>query len=169
MKANELVQKKLFGKYEKKPGEDFKSMMRGLTGHKGRINIAVGRDMNDAIEEMRAIAHKNDKVLHLANAVDAEMHRIYKLWPTNYIAYDLLHGTKEYKDHYSNIQRITFSNYIRGNVIRLGLVRRQLGLPKEGYGKAVKEILLEMYANPVSNKKTQLENSNKLNLSNSAV
>jgi hypothetical protein len=169
LKANELVQKKLFGKYEKKPGEDFKSMMRGLTGHKGRINIAVGRDMNDAIEEMRAIAHKNDKVLHLANAVDAEMHRIYKLWPTNYIAYDLLHGTKEYKDHYSNIQRITFSNYIRGNVIRLGLVRRQLGLPKEGYGKAVKEILLEMYANPVSNKKTQLENSNKLNLSNSAV
>jgi hypothetical protein len=169
LKANELVQKKLFGKYEKKPGEDFKSMMRGLTGHKGRINIAVGRDMNDAIEEMRAIPHKNDKVLHLANAVDAEMHRIYKLWPTNYIAYDLLHGTKEYKDHYSNIQRITFSNYIRGNVIRLGLVRRQLGLPKEGYGKAVKEILLEMYANPVSNKKTQLENSSKLNLSNSEV
>lgn len=153
LKANELVQKKLIGQYEKKPGEDFKSMMRGLTGHKGRVNITVGKEMTDAIEEMRGISHKNDKVLHLANSVDQEMHRIYKLWPTNYIAHDLLNGTKEYKDFYSNIQKITFSNYIRGHVIRLGIIRRQLGLPKEGYAKAVREILLEMYANPVINKK----------------
>ncbi|MEZ4798436.1 MAG: 1-acyl-sn-glycerol-3-phosphate acyltransferase [Flavobacteriales bacterium] len=166
LKANELVQKKLIGHYEKKPGEDFKSMMRGLTGHKGRVNITVGKEMVEAIEEMRNISHKNDKVLHLANSVDQEMHRIYKLWPTNYIAYDLLNGTKEHKDLYSNIQKITFGNYIRGHVIRLGIIRRQLGLPKEGYAKAVREILLEMYANPVINKKaveTTIKNSSSVN------
>lgn len=151
-KANELVQKKLIGSYEKKPGEDFKSMMRGLTGHKGRVHITVGMRMTQAIEEMRSISHKNDKVLHLANAIDREMHRIYRLWPTNYIAFDILNGVKEHKEHYSNIQRIAFSNYIRGLVIRLGITRRQLGLPKDGYSKAVREILLEMYANPVANK-----------------
>jgi hypothetical protein len=108
--------------------------------------------MTQAIEEMRGISHKNDKVLHLANAIDREMHRIYRLWPTNYIAFDILNGVKDHKEHYSNIQRIAFSNYIRGLVIRLGITRRQLGLPKDGYSKAVREILLEMYANPVANK-----------------
>lgn len=152
MKANELVQKRIFGKYEKKPGEDFRSMMKGVTGHKGRVHISVGSLMNGAIEQMRSIQHKNDKVQFLANAVDSEMHRIYKLWPTNYIAYDLLNGSKEHKEYYTNIQRITFSNYIRGCVITSGILRRQEGLPKDGYAKAIRETLLEMYANPVTNK-----------------
>ncbi len=152
MKANELVQKRMFGRYEKKPGEDFRSMMKGLTGHKGRVHISVGSFMSGAIEQMRGIQHKNDKVQFLANAVDSEMHRIYKLWPTNYVAYDLLYGTKEHKEYYTNIQRITFSNYIRGCVITSGIMRRQEGLPKEGYAKAIRETLLEMYANPVANK-----------------
>ena len=153
LKANELVQSRLFGSYDKKPGEDFMSMMRGLTGHKGRVNISVGNSFARVIEEMRFIQHKNEKILHLANAVDNEMHRIYKLWPNNFIAYDMLHGSKEYRDQYNNIQKIAFSNYIRGNVIRLGLQRRKLGLPREGFNKNVRDVLLEMYANPVVNKK----------------
>jgi Acyltransferase len=153
MKANELVMKKLTGSYTKEPGEDFRSMMKGVTGHKGRINIAVGELMTNAIEEMRLINHKNDKVLHLANAVDAEMHRIYKLWPTNYIAYDILNGSKEHKDHYNNIQKITFNNYIRRRVIGLNLSKGKLGLTGDKFTSSVRETLLEMYANPVINKK----------------
>lgn len=152
LKANELAMKKLTGSYTKEPGEDFKSMMKGLTGHKGRVHITVGGSMNSAIEEMRLIQHKNDKVLHLANAVDAEMHRIYKLWPTNYIAYDLIHGTKDHKEHYNNIQKITFTNYIRGRIIGHGISKGKFGLSKDGYSKTMREILLEMYANPVANK-----------------
>jgi hypothetical protein len=153
MKANELVMKKLTGSYTKEPGEDFRSMMKGVTGHKGRINIAVGELMTNAIEEMRLINHKNDKVLHLANAVDVEMHRIYKLWPTNYIAYDILNGSKEYKDHYNNIQKITFNNYIRRRVIGLNLSKGKIGLTGDKFTSSVRETLLEMYANPVINKK----------------
>jgi hypothetical protein len=126
--------------------------MKGLTGHKGRVHITVGGAMNASIEEMRLIQHKNDKVLHLANAIDAEMHRIYKLWPTNYIAYDLMHGIKEHKEHYNNIQKITFTNYLRGRIIGHGISTGKFGLTKDGYSKTMKEILLEMYANPVANK-----------------
>ncbi|MFZ4785992.1 MAG: 1-acyl-sn-glycerol-3-phosphate acyltransferase [Flavobacteriales bacterium] len=153
LKANELVMKKLTGSYTKEPGEDFRSMMKGVTGHKGRINIAVGQLMTTAIEEMRLINHKNDKVLHLANAVDSEMHRIYKLWPTNYIAYDMLNGSKENKDYYNNIQKITFNNYIRRRVIGLNLSKGKLGLTGDKFTTSVRETLLEMYANPVINKK----------------
>ncbi|MBL7941724.1 MAG: 1-acyl-sn-glycerol-3-phosphate acyltransferase [Flavobacteriales bacterium] len=152
-KVNELLNIKFNGKHEKKHGEDFRSMMKGLTGHKGRVNIAVGHPLTHEIQEMRGISNKNDKVKYLTECIDRQMHKIYRLWPTNYLAYDLLNGTWEHKEHYTNIQRIAFNNYIRGKVVLVGLNRIQLGWPREGLRKAAREILLEMYANPVVNKK----------------
>jgi hypothetical protein len=153
LKTNELMHLKLFGSYEKKKGEDVLSMLTGITGHKGRVNITVGEPLTDRIEEMKAIQNKNEKYRHLTQAIDNEMHRIYKLWPTNYIAYDLLMGTKDYKEHYSNIQKIAFGNYIRANVFRLSLNRKKTNLPKEGFSALAKEIMLQIYANPVINRR----------------
>ncbi len=153
LKTNELMHLKLFGSYEKKKGEDVLSMLTGITGHKGRVNITVGEPLTDRIEEMKAIQNKNEKYRHLTQSIDHEMHRIYKLWPTNYIAYDLLMGTKDYKEHYSNIQKIAFGNYIRANVFRLSLNRKKTNLPKEGFSALAKEIMLQIYANPVINRR----------------
>jgi hypothetical protein len=151
LKAYELLHVRYNGSYEKKPGEDFKSMLRGITGHKGRVNIAVGPSLDDVINQLRFIQNKNEKFRQLTHAIDHEMHRIYKLWPTNYIAYDLLHSSKEFKDQYSNIQKIAFHNYIRASVVKLGMLRRKSGLPKENFTKNAREILLNMYAKPVEN------------------
>ncbi|MFN9801051.1 MAG: glycerol acyltransferase, partial [Bacteroidota bacterium] len=153
LKANELMHLRVLGSYEKKSGEDFHSMITGLTGHKGRVNIAVGSSLNHAIAHMRTIQNKNEKFRYLTQAIDTEMHRIYKLWPTNYIAYDLLNGGREYAEHYSNIQKIAFSNHIRSTVLRLGINRRKTALPRENFTRHVREILLQMYANPVTNKR----------------
>lgn len=152
LKTHELLHIKYFGKYEKKKGEDFHSMLTGLTGHKGRVNIAVGREMTEEIEKIRLIANKNEKIRVLGESIDDEMHRIYKLWPTNYIAYDLLHGTRDYREQYSNIQRIAFVNYIRGHVLKMALNRKKSGLPSENFNSNTREILLQMYANPVVNR-----------------
>lgn len=154
LKANELAHLKLTGSYEKRNGEDFYSMLTGLTGHKGRVNIAVGTSLDGVIESLRSVQNKNEKFRLLTQAIDSEMHRIYKLWPTNYIAYDMLHGGKTYSGQYSNIQKIAFSNHIRSTVIRLGINRRKSGLPKENFSKITREILLQMYANPVVNKRS---------------
>ena len=151
MKTNELMHLKVLGSYEKKSGEDFLSMLKGITGHKGRVNIAMGNSMNEHIEYMRSIQNKNEKYRYLTHAIDNEMHRIFHLWPTNYIAYDLLNGTKEYKDQYSQIQKIAFSNYIRGNTFKLSLHRKHTALPKENFTQTAREIMLQMYANPVIN------------------
>jgi hypothetical protein len=153
LKTNELLHVKHFGKHDKKPGEDFHSMVTGLTGHKGKVNICVGNPLDSAYERMRSISNKNEKYRILSEAIDDEMHRIYYLWPNNYIAYDLLNGTKEFKDKYSNIQRIAFANYIRGHVLKLVLSRKKLGLPSENLNSQAREILLQMYANPVINKR----------------
>jgi Acyltransferase len=157
LKTHELLHVKFNGGYTKQQGEDFLSMLTGLTGHKGNVNVAVGRNMNFALDKMRAVTNKNEKFRILSEAIDDEMHRIYKLWPTNYIAYDLLHGTREFKNLYSNIQRIAFLNYVRGRVISLSLGRGKSNLPKENFSKHAREIMLEMYANPVANYKGVLK------------
>lgn len=156
LKAYELLHVRYNGSYEKKPGEDFKSMLRGITGHKGRVNIAVGPSLDDAINQLRFIQNKNEKFRQLTQAIDNEMHRLYKLWPTNYIAYDLLHSSKEFKDHYSNIQKIAFHNYIRASVVKLGMLRRKSNLPKDNFTKHARETLLNMYAKPVENNRIYL-------------
>lgn len=151
MKTNELLHKKFYGKYEKQKNEDFYSMITGITGHKGRVHITVGRELTETYKLMETITNKNEKIRILSEAINHQMYEIYKLWPTNYIAYDMLHGKKDFRDKYSRIQQITFSNYIRGQVIKLSLSRKKLGLPKENLNASAREILLQMYANPVIN------------------
>jgi len=157
LKTNELMHLKQFGEYEKKSGEDFLSMLKGITGHKGHVNITMGNSLNDDIDFMRSIVNKNEKYRYLTAAIDKQMHQIYHLWPTNYIAYDLLNGTKDFRDHYSQIQKIAFNNYIRANAFKLSLNRKKTKLPKENFLSNAKEIMLQMYANPVLNSKTNQE------------
>jgi hypothetical protein len=154
LKTNELMHLRQFGEYEKKSGEDFLSMLKGITGHKGHVNITMGKALNSDIEHMRSIVNKNEKYRYLTAAIDKQMHQIYHLWPTNYIAYDLLNGTKDFKDHYSQIQKIAFGNYIRANAFKLSLNRKKTKLPKENFLSVAKEIMLQMYANPVVNSRS---------------
>jgi len=159
MKAAEIMSKSINGSYEKHPLEDYKSMMTGLKGHKGNVNIAVCPSINEKLKDLKKIENKNDKIKELASYIDREMHKLYKLWPSNYMAYDLLHGTKEFSGEYNRIQRIVFRRFMTQAVLKLMVVRKRLNLPREGFQKLARETLLQMYANPVVNWKnaTQLQ------------
>lgn len=150
-KANELIITKEHGAYEKTKGEDYKSAMKGITGHKGRVNIAVGKVLDDGLAELQHCKNKNEKLKLLSLEIDRRMHLLYKLWPTNYIAYDVLKGESTYSDEYSRIQKITFRNYIRGRVLKLALARKKI-VNVDSFAKQARETLLQMYANPVINR-----------------
>jgi 1-acyl-sn-glycerol-3-phosphate acyltransferase len=151
LKTHELLHHKIFGFYNKQPLEDFHSMLTGITGHKGRVNVSVGSPLTAAFSKIKDISNKNEKIRAIGEAIDQQMHAIYKLWPTNFIAHDLLHDSKAYKSEYNNIQKIAFQNYVRGRIWKLVLGRKKTGLPKENLFKMAREIMLEMYANPVVN------------------
>lgn len=162
-KVNELLTLKIEGKYEKEEGEDYKSMLKGMTGHKGRVHIAVGSLLLEEINQLHTIANKNDKIRFLAQAIDRQMHEIYKLWPSNYIAYDLLNGGRTFSEHYTNLEKFAFRNYITGRVILFFLAKKSFG-NQDGLRKQVRDMLLQMYANPVINR-VEAENFNKESLS----
>ncbi|MFK7755686.1 MAG: 1-acyl-sn-glycerol-3-phosphate acyltransferase [Flavobacteriales bacterium] len=153
MKAIEIMCVKVNGSYEKHPLEDYKSMMTGLMGHKGKVNITVCAPINSKLDDLKKITNKNDKIKELATHIDHEMHKSFKLWPTNYIAYDLLNGGREFSNEYNRIQRVAFRRYITQRVLKLMVVRKKVNLPREGFQKMAREVLLQMYAFPVVNYK----------------
>lgn len=125
--------------YKKEKNEDFITLLSGVIGQKKRIHIHVGKVLD---EEIDAIAAENDntnkQIQALAQVIDDSILQSYKLWPTNYIAYDLLHKTDKYKNHYTDDEKSLFE---RRYELKIDTTNEQM---VEGF--------LAMYANPVVNK-----------------
>lgn len=152
-KAHELLARRENEVYEKRPGEDYRSALKGITGHKGRVNIAIGNVLRTSLERLPADVSKNEQFRLLSQEIDRRMHLRYRLWPTNYIAHDLLTGTREFNSEYTGIQKVAFRNYLRGRVLQLTLNHKGGILKRERYMRAAREVMLQMYANPVINQR----------------
>ncbi|MBL4832925.1 MAG: 1-acyl-sn-glycerol-3-phosphate acyltransferase [Pseudomonas sp.] len=80
MKAHELEQRARTGAYVKEPGEDDRSIAKGLTGYKGHVHVAFGQPLTGEYPDARAVAREADRQI-LQN---------YKLQPSNYMAVERL-------------------------------------------------------------------------------
>ena len=82
----------------------------------------------------------------MAQKIDDAVLSNYKLWPTNFIAYDIVHKTSTYSHMYTESEKSLFERRLE---MRIGLDNP---IAFEGF--------LAMYANPVVNKlNAQIENS----------
>jgi hypothetical protein len=79
--------------YVKEKNEDFMTLLSGVT--KKRIHIQIGDVLDTEIDKIKG-SNSNKQIQALAQVIDASIIKNYKLWPTNYIAYDILNKTKVY-------------------------------------------------------------------------
>lgn len=125
--------------YVKEKNEDFINLMSGILGQKKRIHIHVDTPLD---KELDQISSENDnankQIQALAQCLDGKIQKNYHLWPTNYIAYDLLHGTNQMKSHYTENE--------------LQIFERRLELKIDKNNPQMVESFLTMYANPVVNR-----------------
>lgn len=125
--------------YVKEKNEDFLTLLSGIMGQKKRIHIHIG-DVLD--RELDLIAAENDnpnkQIQAMTQVIDDVILSNYRLWPTNYIAYDLLYQTQRFSDQYSETERQLFE--------------RRLDIKIDQSNKVALEGFLSMYANPVVNK-----------------
>ena len=125
--------------YIKEKNEDFMTLLSGIMGQKKRIHIHIGDVLNTELDQIALENDNNNKQIQaLAQAIDDSILTTYKLWPTNYIAYDILNKTNTYESFYTENEKKLFEKRLdikidQGNPIAL-----------EGF--------LNMYANPVVNK-----------------
>ena len=112
LKAQELMVKEINGSYQKKEGEDLASMISGISQYKGRVHLEFCKPLTlDELQEADK-AGKNEKFRVLASLIDSRVMPAFKLWPTNYIAADMLYGSDRFSDHYTPEQKEEFINHI---------------------------------------------------------
>jgi len=125
--------------YIKEKNEDFITLLSGIMGQKKRIHIHVGSVLEHEIDAIKAKEDNSNKQIQcLAQAIDDSILNSYKLWPTNFIAYDILHHTNQFATEYSENEKQLFE--------------RRLELKIDVTNEAMVESFLAMYANPVVNK-----------------
>ena len=130
-------------KYVKKKDEDMHSILTGIRQQKGRVHLCFGKPL--AAEEIAAAAacSGNDRYQYLRQIVDRRIVEGYKLWKTNYIAYDMVYGGDKYASEYTLRQKADFEKYVAHKIGKL-----QKSLDRD----QLKEIFLNIYANPVLSK-----------------
>jgi hypothetical protein len=133
----------LTGAYIKAPDEDFISILTGITGQKGRIHMSVGKPLNHYLGELNPEDTLNNKINKLASWIDAEIYKHFKCWPSNYIAFDLLHQSEEYAGCYSSNEKDSFLEYMESQL--KGFTDKR---------NTAKDLFLRIYANPVNNVRT---------------
>lgn len=126
-------------KYIKEKNEDFLTLLSGIMGQKKRIHIHVGDVLTSEIDAVKSEFDNTQKQIQaLTQVIDASVIDGYKLWPTNFIAYDLLHKTDTYADRYTEKEKELFE--------------RRLEIRIDEDNPVLLEGFLAMYANPVVNK-----------------
>lgn len=130
--------------YIKEKNEDFITLMSGIMGQKKRIHIHVGDVLDDEIDAIEfAHDNANKQIQALAQVIDEHILTTYKLWPTNYIAYDMLHKTDRYAQYYSESEKSLFE--------------RRLELRIDEANPIALQNFLAMYANPVVNQQKYVD------------
>lgn len=141
-KARELLISRT-QKYVKGPREDLHSIIVGIRQRKGNIHLNIGKPLTP--EEIKAASQcdKNDRYQAIRHAVDVRVIEGYRLWKTNYIAYDLVNGTDTYKDQYTAEDVESFLKYTEH---QLNKVERKLDRNE------LRDIFWHIYSNPVESK-----------------
>lgn len=125
--------------YIKEKNEDFMTLLSGVMGQKKRIHMHIGDVLDTEIDRIKEEFDKpNKQILALAQVIDDSILSNYKLWPTNYIAYDILNNSATYSHLYTEDEKLLFE--------------RRLEMRIDAENPIALQGLLMMYANPVVNK-----------------
>ena len=125
--------------YIKEKNEDITTLLSGIIGQKKRIHIHIGDVLETELDIIKEnFDTPNKQILALSQVLDDAILSNYKLWPTNYIAYDILNKTNTYSHLYTENEKSLFE--------------RRLELRIDHEHPVAKQGFLDMYANPVVNK-----------------
>ena len=126
--------------YQKTKDLDMLAMVTGMHQPKGRIHYAFSPITTQELQEIGKIENKGERINALAQLYDQKQHATFKLWPNNYVAYDMLNGTDKYAENYTAQDKEQFIGNMEYKLSKL-----------EGDKQELTEMFLEMYANPVKN------------------
>jgi hypothetical protein len=130
--------------YVKSEDEDLKSILGGVMGKKGRVHYAIGKTMNDKMENISPEIPKNERLQRLAGMIDVEIFKNFHLWPNNFLAWDRLNHSGRFNKHYGPDTERTIDDHIAQLLEQLK--------PLHGNEEEIIRLFLSLYAKPLQNK-----------------
>ncbi len=125
--------------YIKDKNEDFTTILSGVLGQKKRIHLHAGELLDHELDTIGSESDpKNKQLQAISQIIDDSIIKNYKLWPTNFIAFDLFHNTKQCAEYYTEDEKQLFE--------------RRMEMRIDISDALLKNSFLAMYANPVINK-----------------
>ena len=145
-KAREILIKRTTGTYVKKKKEDLHSILTGIRQQKGHIHITVGKALTRDEIAAAAELNGNDKYQSIRHTLDRRIIEGYKLFKTNFMAYDMMNGTNRFLGvKYLPEDVALFEKYITHKINKT-----ELRLDRA----ALRDIFLHIYGNPVVSKES---------------
>ena len=90
--------------YVKKKYADVLDLIRGLRLNKGNVHLQVGTPIT---------GNETSDAASAVRDIDRQIHMNYRLWDTNYFAYDILNGTERFASEYEDMNTKSFIKHYR--------------------------------------------------------
>ena len=144
LKAREFQLKRDVEGWKKTKQDDVESMRTGIMGYKGRIHYHCAPCIDGFLDSLPDDTPKGELFAAVAAHIDRGIHRNYRLYPNNFIAWDMLDGASNHADKYTKEDKLAFEKYLAGQLAKIDLPGKD-----EAF---LRERILTMYANPARNK-----------------
>jgi hypothetical protein len=142
LKAQEIYMKSQTGSYQKAEGEDVRSMQLGIVRPKGNVHFHFSEPLSkESIQDAFQTVNRNEAMKLIAEVIDEEIIKNYKLFPNNFIAFDLFNQSETFSQRYTISDKEVFENYLIEELNQL-----------DGDRDALKMHLLHIYMNPLIRK-----------------
>ena len=143
LKAQEFQLKRDNPAYKKTTADDLRNMQIGLFGYKGRVHFQTAPCINDELLQTDRSLPKQELFASLSALIDKRIHANYRMYPNNYVAYDLLSEDNACSGHYTEEDKQRFIAYLNQQLERIDIPGKDVPF--------LREKLLSMYANPLKN------------------
>lgn len=147
LKAREFLLKRRDPNFKKSQRDDLFSMETGLLQYKGKVHFQLTPRINARIEEIGEFKDNNVAARYVGRIIDNAIHRSYEIFPINYVAYDMLHGTRRFQSKYTEEEKFKFTDYVSNQIAKIDLP--DITAEEMEY---LRILLITMYANPLINK-----------------
>ena len=143
-KVAELYKKQTDG-FEKTQEDDLRSMGEGLVRPKGRVHFRFGEPITSEADLFVSEESISNQIEKLADQIDQQIYSNFKLWPNNYIAEDILNNTSLNTKYYTSEQ---YKQFVSMLIEAVALI--------PGDAETIRSMFLQMYVNPLINKRKYL-------------
>ena len=143
LKAAEFQLRRDVPGWKKTALDDVNSMRTGIMEYKGEVHYHCAPCIDGFLDNLSPDIPKTKVFDVIAEHIDKEIFRNYRLYPSNYIALDMLEGNEAHAGRYTAEDKAVFEKYLQGQIARIDIPNKD-----EAF---LRERMLTMYANPARN------------------